>query len=461
VISGALLGSLFAPWTAAVAASPAEDVCVAEPGAEARAVQALIASMTPASVRAARAALVTNRPAPLVPFEDWAAWLPIAPAANGASPELRTAMVVDPADRRRGWLAVELAAPLAERLTPLHLTLLVDLSPSMLTVPMVGFPVLQDEMPVAGCCDAISRLDLAKAVLHELVDLLPPASELSLVVFVRDQAEVRIARRAVAADPDAFHHAIDGIVPWSFAPRGDTIDIVEAAALEDRDPCTDHRIFLVTDDRARISMDVQRTDDAIARWSELGVELWAVSVGVLDGDVSQLAASAARGKGVLLRADTLSEGRRALIGALRTAGTVARSPAVRVVPGSGLLAWRRVGGPPTPLDADLWTLPEQLPGGFGQAALYELTLDPARGRPVVVVEASAGSAIPGDWVWSDRQRPAPAPLADAPGFLRRPLLASLLSAQLAGGKARPDLVRTLVMEDGAEKELAAWMAELE
>jgi hypothetical protein len=48
-------------------------------------------------------------------------------------------------------------------------------------------------------------------------------------------------------------------------------------------------------------------------------------------------------------------------------------------------------------------------------------------------------------------------MADAPGFLRRPLLASLLASQLAGGRARPDLVEALVQEDGVEKEIAAWM----
>ncbi len=446
---------------AAVAATPAEDVCVVEPGAEARAVGATIAAMSPPSIRTARAALIAGQPVPSVPYEDWAAWLPISAAANPASFELRTAIVIDPADRRRGWLAVEAAAPLAERLTPLHLTLLVDLSPSMFTVPMVGFPVLQDEMPVAGCCDPISRLDLAKAVLHDLVDLVPVQTEVTLVLFVRDQAEVRLQRRAVASAPEVIHHAIDRIVPWSFVPQDDTIALVDAVATPDRDPCTDHRIFIVTDDRARLSADRGKVVAAIERWSDLGVEFWALSLGLLDGDVDPLEDSTRRGRGVLLRADTLSEARRALRGALGTFGTVARSAAVRVVPGDGILAWRRTGGAPLPLEPDLWTMPELIPGAYGQAALYELTLDPARGRPVVTVEASAGSALPDEWRWSERQRPTPVPIDRAPGYLRRPLLAALLSAQLAGGKARPDLVKVLVQEDGVEKELAAWIERLD
>jgi hypothetical protein len=413
--------------------------------------------MSPPNIRAARADLIAGRPVGPVPYEDWSAWLPITPAHEGASLELRTAVTIDPADRRRGWLAVEMAAPLAERLTPLRLTLLVDLSPSMLTVPMTGFPVLQDELPVPGCCDPISRLDLAKATLHDLVELVPRETEVSLVLFVRDQAEVRLLRQAVDGTSDVIHHAIDGIVPWSFVARDDTIETVEAVATTDRDLCTDHRIFLLTDDRARLDLDPSRVDEALERWSDLGVEVWGVSLGLLDGNADALADSVRRGRGALLRADTLSEARRALHGALRTFGAVARSAAVRVVPGNGILAWRRAGGAPLPLQPDLWTLPEVILGGFGQAALYELTLDPARGRPVVTVEASAGSPLPGEWVWSDRQRPTPVAMADAPGFLRRPLLASLLASQLAGGRARPDLVKALVQEDGVEKEIAAWM----
>jgi hypothetical protein len=90
--------------------------------------------------------------------------------------------------------------------------------------------------------------------------------------------------------------------------------------------------------------------------------------------------------------------------------------------------------------------------------LYELTLDPSRGPPSVTGEASAGSPNPGDWKWSDRQRPQVTPLSKAPPFLRSHVLASVLSAQLAGAPPRADLFAALARDDGPERELAAWSA---
>jgi hypothetical protein len=437
-----------------------DELCVAEPDSRPDVVAAAVASSSPASIRQARAALLRREPVSPVPFEDWSAWLPVTPAAKQTL-ELRTAIVLDPSDRRRGWLAVEAAAPLALRQTPLDLTVLVDLSGSMLTLPVVHFPVLQDEVVGPGCCDPITRLDLARSALHELVDLAPPRTTMTLVPFVRDRGEIRLHRVEVADSREELHHAIDGLVPWSFAAQDEALALVDRLAFANRDICSDRRVLIVTDDRVRLHEDEQQITDAIAGWGQLGVETWALSVGLFDGDTSQLARRTEQGGGVLLRADTQSEAFHALKGAVRTGGTVARDAAVRVTPGQGILAWRRAGGASMALNPDLWVLPNAIPGGFGQAVLYELTLDPGRGPPSVTVDASAGSPVPGDWRWSDRQRPQALPLSRAPAFLRQQVLAFLLSAQLAGGAPRTELVTALSRADGPERELAAWSAILE
>jgi hypothetical protein len=407
----------------------------------------------------ARAAMLRHYPVSSVPFDDWSAWLPVAPATKQTL-ELRTAILLDPSDRRRGWLAVEAAAPLAERMTALDLTVLVDLSESMLTLPIVKFPVLQDEAVGPACCDPITRLDLARSALHELVDLAPEQTTITLVPFVRDRGEIRVHRMGVAQHRDDLHHAIDGLVAWSFAAQDTTLALVDRLATANRDLCADRRVLIVTDDRVRLHLDSEEITEAIQSWGQLGLETWALSVGLLDGDASQLELRTEQGGGVLLRADTRSEAFQALRGAVRTGGTVARDAAVRVTPGPGILAWRRAGGASMALEPDLWVLPDAIPGGFGQSVLYELTLDPGRGPPSVTVEASAGSPIPGDWRWSDRQRPQALAVSRAPQFLRQQVLASLLSAQLAGGPPRTELVSSLARADGPERELAAWSAML-
>ena len=434
-----------------------DELCVADSDDTSDLVAATIASSSPESIRTARAALLRRDPVSTVPYDDWSAWLPVAPATKQTL-ELRTAIVLDPADRRHGWLAVEAAAPLGQRMTALDLTVLVDLSESMLTLPLVKFPVLQDEPVGTACCDPITRLDLARAALHELVDLAPAHTTVTFVPFVRDRGEIRVQRVEVDRHREELHHAIDGLVPWSFAAQDETLALVDRIAGSNRDVCADRRVLIVTDDRVRLHLDPEEITKAIVDWGNFGVETWALSVGLLDGDARQLALRTEQGGGVLLRADTRSEAFQALRGAVRTGGTVARDPAVRVTPGPGILAWRRAGGASMATEADLWVLPDTIPGGFAQSVLYELTLDPGRGPPSVTVEGSAGSPVPGEWRWSDRQRPQALPVSKAPQFLRQQVLASLLSSQLAGGAPRTELVTALSREDGPERELAAWSA---
>jgi hypothetical protein len=443
----------------ALAQSPpiSDEVCVAEKDSRPEVVAAAVAASSPVSIRQARAAMLRGESVSPVPFEDWSRWLPVTPATKQTL-ELRTAIVLDPSDRRRGWLAVEAAAPLAVRAIGLDLTVLIDLSATMHTLPIARFPVLQDEAVGPGCCDPINRLALARSALHDLVDLAPPNTTMTIVPFVHDRGEIRVHRVDAAEHREDLHHAVDGLVPWSFAAQDETLALIDQLAYANRDICTDRRVLIVTDDRMRLSLDRGRITDAIAGWGQLGVETWGLSVGLLDGDASELTERTEQGGGVLLRADTKSEAFNALRGAVRTGGTVARDAAVRVTPGAGILAWRRAGGASMGLEPDLWVLPDAIPGGFGQSVLYELTLDPGRGPPSVTVDASAGSPIPGDWRWSDRQRPQALPLSRAPTFLRQQVLAFLLTAQLAGGPPRLELVSALSRADGPERELAAWSA---
>lgn len=442
-------------------AVPTEEVCVsalssraAEAIAAARAIDPLVAQT--------RAALIAHHtvdadPALVRALVDY---VPVpAPRARMA---VRASAAVDPVDPSHGWLTVDGATALGRSEVPLVLTVMVDVSGSMSSGPVSAVPVLQRAEP-DGKPYTVDRLELASAVLDGLAERLPARAMVSLAVFERARA-LTVLPPTPASDREALAHAFAKLSDDAVDERGrPTLDVARGLAVSSTDGCADRRVLLVTDDKARFDLDQDVVADALADWAARGIELWTLSLGTKGAPVPQMEAYTAAGRGVLVRADTVSEATEPLAGALRATGTSARAPAIEVAFGPDVASWRRVDGGGDHTGTDRWDLPERLDSGWRASALYELTFaQPIAGSPsapVATVTWSASSPVPGDWQDGAGIPVAATALADADAALRDRVFAVALGRTLSGQPSTIALgrARRLVHGDGPAYELTRWV----
>jgi hypothetical protein len=305
---------------------PSDTICVASRPVGAPAAAVAVASADP-SIALVRAALRDDRPAPAVQPAALVRYLPPAPTKNKL--EVRAAAALDPSHPGEGWLAVEAVTALGRSGTPLHLTVMLDTSDSMHSVPSAAYPPLHDEAP-GGAYRNVSRLDIARTALLQLTERLPSRADVSLVVFDRDQAEV-LLRPTPAGAAEEIRFAL-GRASQQVARQGSRSPLETTYTLASLtfDPCADNRILLVTDENTYMARDPAQVDQTVRRWAERGLELWTLSVGQLGARPALVESLTQAGRGVLVYADTVSEAVEPLGAALRATGTAVRSPGVTI-----------------------------------------------------------------------------------------------------------------------------------
>ncbi len=462
-----------------------ETVCVSVPSPVGQ-IKAAAEATVPRDVALTRGTIV--REVPLRPLGVDQALQYLPPATTTDKFAVRASAAVDPGDPTRGFVAVEAAAPIGRSDIPLRITLLLDVSESMESVPMRVLPALQDEVPPD---DKTSRLDLAKAVIDELVVRMPARGELALVAFQANEARV-LLQPTPAERRERIREAVARARPGDAYGSRTPLETVYDLAGTSFDPCADHRVLLITDDNAHLHGKEKKTFSTVAEWAAKGLELWTLSVGLLGEDSPQLDALTEAGGGVHVYADTRSEAVEPLVAALRSAGAVVREPSIEVGFGPRVTSWRRVGtegGPST--GPDTWALPVTLEGGWREARLYEVTLAPPPPEPTpdptapapasappapadpaaepapptppepwATVTWAVGSPVPGDWTRGEVVPVAPVALVDAQPFLRGRVyairVAEATSAPSPDWAALDALGKELVREPGGARELHAW-----
>ncbi|MCA9491227.1 MAG: VWA domain-containing protein, partial [Myxococcales bacterium] len=400
----------------ATSAPVTEEICVA---AQRAAPAELSVPPPPAEVTAFRRAIASSGAPPDVPV---AALLAAVPPDVSRELTVRAAAVPHPTDPDRAWLAVVGAAP-PGGVTPVRLTLLIDTSESMESVPLRLLPPLQDAHPT-DLYPAVSRLALGKAALHDLVDRLPPNASVSVVAFSRNRA-TRLLGPTSAERATTLHEAIEraGRVPTG----GSILDVTSATALLHLDACADNRVLLVTDDNARLDHDETVVDRTVRDWRAQGIELWTLSLELLGRAAPDVARITAEGGGRHLRADSLSEATEQLAESLRAAGAVARDASIGVTIEPGQVrSWRRLDAPRELEDTDTWNLPTTLDAGWRKAAFYELDLVPGAQGPVATLSWSASSPVPDEWRRDHVVAVSVQPIEPAPAFVRDRAVAALL-----------------------------------
>lgn len=464
-----------------------EEICVSIPAPSGQ-IAAATAAEAPRDIARTRATIVQQTA--LRPLSDEAALDYVTPAPTNERFEVRASAARDPDDPTHGWMSVEAVAPVGKADIPLRITLLLDVSSSMESVPTRTLPPLQD---VIDPQERVNRLDLAKAVIDELVRRMPPRGEVALVAFEESRARVLLQPTSIL-DRDRIREAVSRANPGDASGARSPLETVYDLAGASFDPCADHRVLLITDDNAYLGGKEKKAHEMVEAWAERGLELWTLSIGLLGQDSESLDALTRAGGGVHLYADAKSEAVEPLVAALRASGAVVRDPAVKVEFGDDVVSWRRVGSSDAPSHgADTWTFGSTLEGGYRETRLYELTLKPPPPPPPpppaaapvpgapetpppppppappppapwASVTWSAGSPVPGDWTRGERVEVPGGSLVDAAPSLR----ARIYALDVAGATRDPAadwaaldaLGQELVREPGPALELHAWAHDL-
>ena len=360
----------------------------------------------------------------------------------------------DPIRDDRVLLSVQSRAPDAG-LAPLRLTLVLDTSPSMSSVFMRSLPALQDTPP-DGAYRPVTRLELAQSTLRALVDRLPDRAVVAVVAMDRGHGQLLLPPTPIQQAP-RIHRAILTAAP--IRVRGArALDVIEQTTLDGGDPCADTRILMLTDAHARIQAEGDEVQQRVRAWYEQGASLWTLSIGVLDDDTSEAEALTAKGGGLHLRADVLTDAVYQLTQALRASGVVGRDMSVSIdVDPDRVRSIERIDGG----GGRDWQRPEVLADELS-GATYLLTLVPeASPGPVATVAWSVASAYPGEWAASDRIEVTPLAASEGPPWLRDRVVSLLIGEGLADRdnadwRSLSAIAGDLAGPVGTARELAAW-----
>lgn len=401
--------------------TPSEEVCVTA-RSSAAALDIATATRVNSTIARVRTALIDKTPLPNT-FDPAMLVRYVSPAPTREALDVRTAGALDPADPHHGWVVVEAVSALGRSDVPLHLTVVIDVSLSMLSAPMSALSALQDTPP-----RPVSRLALAREVIAQMAERMPARTEISLVAFSRGKADIvlpptqatdvtTIVRGLRRVDEDAPR--LGHLPPLQLA-----YDMASAMS----DGCADRRVLIITDDQARFEIDPAVAASQVAGWAEHGIELWTLSLGMKGIASPSIDALTSAGRGVVIYADTVSEALEPLTAALRATGTIGRDPSLTISFSPAITSFRRMDGSEG-VGTETWSMPERIDAGFRRVELYEVRL--ADGAATAQTSWSLHSPVPGEWQKQNTATASLANMVDAEPLVRERVLAWTVGRALA------------------------------
>ena len=174
-----------------------------------------------------------------------------------------------------GWLVVEARAPVRAALTPVNVTIAVDVAGSMDSVVTRSLPVLQST-PATHAFPPVTRLQLTQAGLRTLIRELPEGSRLSLVAIDGASAQVVLEP---TDDKLRMSTHVDLLAPGLVAGEVGSIEAtLQAVGSRTFAPCDDNRALMFTSHVEDLPR--QRLLASVARWAAPDVQRWTFAVGV-------------------------------------------------------------------------------------------------------------------------------------------------------------------------------------
>lgn len=264
---------MFGWFVAALGASqaPSEVVCAEPPVGPPKGAASIAASALPWAHQRRQEVMAEKPVAPDPAMVDWLQVDLKKPPAGTVALALHAAR--DP-NGEGGWVVAQAQAPVRPAVVPVNLTVVVDVAPSMTSVVTRNLPLLQDMAPVYDIAP-VTRLELARAAVIELIEHLPPESRLSLVAIDGSRARVLLEP---TEDPVRMTARVQDLVPGIVgaidAPIESTLESIGTRTFT---PCDDNRALLFSnhlDDLPRQAMLA-----SVERWSAPDVQRWTFAVG--------------------------------------------------------------------------------------------------------------------------------------------------------------------------------------
>lgn len=368
------------------------------------------------------------------------------PAPVGEDPlAVRVDVAPHPEDVQRSVVRVGVRARGAEAIdrAPVDLVVVVDVSASMDSRLGVGYPPLGDvDVDFARArwpwfqYTPVTRHDLARATLGQLVRELGPHDQIAVVNFGKG-ADVFVPPSP--GDPDEA--LLDQVARITVPRAGDpdiAIDLAQQTMAEMRRPCRDWRYLVISDGGAALGRSFEASLGIVAKTAAEGVTWSGITLGQGLTPAEGLEGVAWAGYGWHGYADNPHEARVVFQRMLRARRVIGRDP--EVVLDFGGAPARRIDGAAA--------LPAEVEAGSSAVQWFEVDA-PAR---TLEVQASwsVGSPVPGDWTRTGTTR-AVRTLAfeEASPDLRLGWAAWMLARHAADGDA--DWAGIFALAEGARR----------
>lgn len=261
----ALLGTAYA------APSYDEIACAEVAEGPPKGARSLLESVLP-TVHTVRQAIHQTAPLPRPPAEVLQRWLvpELAQDTLGAhAVQVRT----EAGDR----VVIEVQAPVRPALVEANVTVIVDTSRAMNTVFTRDVPPLQDG-PATQRQHPVSRMQLVREALYELVAELPEGSRLTLVAADGTQGRITLAP---STSPEAMKRAIDLLDVGMLEPHDAQLTgLLEEAGREGFKRCSDNRAFLFTHHTENTTM--ANVVTAIKSFGAADAQIWTFGTGTYE-----------------------------------------------------------------------------------------------------------------------------------------------------------------------------------
>jgi hypothetical protein len=321
-------------------------------------------------------------------------WLDVAPVPRNQAVALglEVARAPFPANGADWVVQVEARAYQRRPVLAPNFTIVVDISPSMITVHERGLPPLQDEP--GPLYRPVTRLDIVKAALEDLFARAPDSSRVSIVAMDALQAR-GILPPTELRDAAVVQEAVDRLEPGLVRPDDPlTPQVLEKFSDLTFDKCHDNKVVLLTD---HVDQLVQRKAvQDVARWAADDVEVWSFGVGLNDDVEAELALLGAAAGGASWLINARSDYERIWRHILDPGGVVASDVYVQVdfPPGA---RWRTLPGGPgrdSPLSegAASFSL-GTVRSGETWARVFEVHLPPGAQDGLVAPLADLGASV--------------------------------------------------------------------